>query len=138
MGLVESTQVLPLITTFHPSTVEASKILKENLNKSSLPQDILPDRRVIAAHRRNPNLKNLLVRTKLPALNPLNRPDPHPHFLQKRVLKHDGHTIKTPSNGSPQDQNLVYLISCNHCGIRYVGETCRPDWHNTFVISPWA
>ena len=60
-----------LITTFNPKNDQIRKIVTDNwevLHRSSVTKD-LSEKRIIFGYRKCPNLKDILVRAKLPKLS---------------------------------------------------------------------
>ena len=95
----------------------------------------LTDTEVIYSHKRPPNLKDLLVRAKLPTTHPsfetptckaVNRTCKYCPLLNTSgsfTHPQTGRTHKTKYNISCQTNNVVYLLECNQCHILYVGQT---------------
>lgn len=110
--------------------------------------------RIVAAYKRNRNLGDLLVRSKLypesnpimpesnPDPNPLPPPYPNPGFSacgSIRCMACRMHCIDSVSFRSTttnicynithvcdcSSTNIVYLITCGRCNVQYVGETSR-------------
>ena len=88
--------------------------------------ELVPNRSVISAYRRNCNLADLLVRAKLPMLGGPGRPPSlQPQFTKLKYAKNskDKTIVKIKQEFTTRTQNLVYLIFCSKCGFKYVGET---------------
>ena len=68
--LESSEQNLFLITTFDPESDILGKMVRENwdLLKRSAATKILAETRLITSYRRPPNLKDLLVRARVPQI----------------------------------------------------------------------
>ena len=96
------------------------------------------DAKLVFGLRRNKNLSNQLVRastsskskthTKHTTRNPCNRPlnCRYCKRINKRskITSSDKRREYNPlSNVNCQSSNLIYLITCKHCGIHYVGQT---------------
>ena len=117
---------------------QGSLILRRLRITLSLP---LPSDRSVVAFRRSPNLRDLLVTTKLPS----NSTNPHTQLPSGsfRCGKNcatcpyisDGLTTYTffstnetrhiKSNLTCDTKNLIYMIQCNRCNLQYIGETKR-------------
>ena len=115
--------ILPVVTTFNPRSTRAAPILKANLRRGLPPLHPLGKHRPLMAYKRNPNLQDLLVRSRLPTLNPTRLGNVTPVYRPFHVKRHVSSTIPTPSTGSLKTTNCVYLIRCRSCGAKYVGET---------------
>lgn len=79
-------------------------------------------RRLITAYKKNPNLKYTLVRAALlsPPSNLLRA-----FFLKKKIVCNQQTLAHFPiiQDFDPSTKNLVYVISCLHCHLLYVGQT---------------
>lgn len=80
--------------------------------------------KLITAYRRNKNLKDILVHTKL-STKGNNKTRKNPRFKQTNFIDNpfsqQGHPVwqKLTLN----DSNVIYTIQCNTCGKLYIGET---------------
>ena len=135
-----------LVTTFHPTFNDLSKIVKGNwdiLARSARTKPIF-DSTLILSLRRPPNLKSQLVRARTDF-----HPDQskHPSAISGRTYnicynddcrycpklntdgkitsKTTGRDYTSKTNVSCQSSNLVYCLSCKACGTQYVGQTKR-------------
>jgi hypothetical protein len=125
---------IPFVTTYHPSTSEVVKILKENW--SILKQDpetsCLFEGGMLLSQRKNKNLKDLLVRTRLNKDSEIGGTFPcnrsrcltcsHAN-KEDKVIGETTWYIKESFQCTTQ--NLVYAITCSVCGMLYIGETKR-------------
>lgn len=119
--------IIPLICTYNSGNRLLNKRLKNNFEffQSSLKNKCILDLQVISAYRRNPNLRDFLVKAKLPSLKFIKPHGLNKHFatlVYVRNCKTDmvyvirqRFTIRT--------KNCVYLIYCDGCSMKYVGET---------------
>ena len=62
---MENLDTIPFVTLFSSSTARAAKIVKGNFNRIMTGTQY-EQFKIISAHKKNPNLKDLLVRAKLP------------------------------------------------------------------------
>ena len=96
----------------------------------------------ILAHRRCPNLKDKLIRAKLPPVTPIidqtrtitekticdHRNCPIPKIFNKREYFKSTNTNRTYKKyhiGNCTTQNVVYMLTCKICNHQYVGQTKR-------------
>lgn len=118
--------IIPFVSTFSDYSLKLNRRIKENFNKFIASGTILKDYELISAYRRNKNLKDLLIKSKLPQEH-TNDPKSTPmrEFKPKRY-------IANPKSKSifeiwpPLNENIfncVYLIFCTVCNLQYVGET---------------
>ena len=128
-----------LVTTHNPGNPPVRKIIESNwslLNKSKTTRSI-NDAELIFGQRRNKNLSDQLVRastktttTKTP--NSIRHPCKRPKTCRYCPLidrSEDFFSTTTRRkfysmrNVNCQSSNLIYVITCRHCGIQYVGQT---------------
>ena len=133
---------IPLLVTFHPNLPPLHNITNDNnriLHTSDCLQRAVPETPVLA-YRRPRNLRDLIVRAKVPPLTDVNSsPIQHGNFrcgtnqcvVCKDHMK-EGDTFTSHSNSTFHQirgnitcstSNVIYLISCRVCEIQYVGET---------------
>ena len=144
-----------LITTFHPTFRECTNIVTRNwdlLDRSSATRPLM-NLRIIKGNRRAKNLRDLLVRARLPRLT---TPPQQPLTLQQRLsntrqtrtttirctrlhcrycrLINRTGTITSPiagkqyntcNNVTCHSNNIIYCLSCRTCNKQYVGQTKR-------------
>ena len=143
-----------LITTFHPSFRECDRIVTQNwdiLDRSSGTRPLM-NLNIIRGNRRAKNLRDLLVRARLPRLytppnnlalqapwNNIIPPQPCPTRCSRQGCRYCARINRTgtiTSNITTKQyntrsvvsclsNNLVYCITCLHCGKQYVGQTKR-------------
>jgi hypothetical protein len=134
-----------LVTTFSPHSNPVKDIVQENwtiLGKTNTTSPLY-SKEIIFGHRRNKNLRDILVRAKLPEKQ--NKPrltseDPitpqHSCIAIRQcrycpTLDHTGsitsyhnhRTYNTKIHISCKSNNLIYCITCKHCNLQYVGQT---------------
>ena len=132
---------IPSITTFNPSLPHISHIIKKHFNlllSSNRCKSVFQHPPVVA-FRRFPNLRDLLVTTKL-SPNSANPQLPCGSFrcgkncATCRYISHGlttytffstGETRPRKFNLTCETKNLIYLIQCNRCNLQYIGEKKR-------------
>lgn len=119
-------EFIPLITTFSSASRLLNNKIKGNFREIIENSGLLDNHQVISAYRRNKNLKDYLVRAKLPPIQPkrstniLSDTLVKLEYVQNRINK----TIyKVTQIFTPQTCNCVYIIFCSRCGTQYIGET---------------
>ena len=128
------------ITTHNPKNPPFAETVKNNwelLERTKGTRPIM-DTKLIFGLRRNKNLSNFLVKastsskTKSPSRyttkNPCNRPLNCRYCRRinkkEKIFSCDKKREYNPLiNVNCQSSNLIYLITCKHCGINYVGQT---------------
>lgn len=122
----DSREMIPLITTFSKGSVHINRLMKSNFHKFLMQNKVLDNHKIISAYRKNQNLKDILVRSRLPPSGEEKRkPAPLKEFRPKRWIQNpQTKTIYEISPALKQDtSNCVYLIYCTKCNKQYVGET---------------
>lgn len=130
------------ITTFHPGLYKINGVIKNAFNilsSSPLTQNLFNKApRVI--FKRPANLKNILVKPKLPSDESIDRqnfkcePCKKPRCKSCKILKSSNSfssnvTKKTyPIVGrmSCHSHDVIYQLSCNFCSKDYIGQTTNP------------
>lgn len=110
------TKIIPLITTFSKYSQSANWEIKQTFTKITNHSGFLQNYKIISAFKRNPNLKDFLVKSKFGAKRTKNLP----------ITKRKGN--KNSFRNSEQQTNLhtkncVYAITCVRCNKQYIGET---------------
>ena len=130
---VRPTGRLPIIHTYHPSIERVSKtIIKESKNYSKLTSKHPFDVTSIFAYRLPPNLRNILIKSKLPhtATSTGNKKYEKPRCQIWNIITTDSEInipgtshIFHPGNYNCDSSNIVYLIMCSKSNYgNYVGE----------------
>ena len=136
---IEKDQSFYLVTTHNPKNPPLRGIVYENwplLNMSKTTRT-LTDVNLIFGLRRNKNLSDILVRASTTTrtsdmpnikLHPCERSNtcrycPIINKTGKVKSKANGKTFTSIKNANCQSSNLIYLITCNNCGVQYVGQT---------------
>lgn len=126
-GLQKQEEVIPLITTFSSISVTLNNKFKSNYQTIIQNQGLLQNHQVLSAYRRNSNLRDLLVRAKLPSIQQKKKTRNLilKNFIKlKYVYNYNNKIIfKIQQQFSPQSSNCIYIIFCARCGIQYIGET---------------
>lgn len=117
-------RIIPFVSTFSENSVQLNRLTKNNFQKFLKNTRVLQKHKTIAAYRRNHNLKDLLVKSKLPSFKPKNTLD-NKFFKPKQwvVNRTTGHLYRLTYTVTHQVLNCVYLISCKKCTAQYVGQT---------------
>ena len=132
-----------LVSTYNPGFRGLRPLVQNNwdiLGRSCSTRKIHQNR-LIAAYKKPKNLKDLLVRAKLPTHNPDTRNNagtPHPsNPCHTRLCRYCPRLNKTgrirchatnreyvtKHNVTCKSSNVIYCISCKKCGMQYVGQT---------------
>ena len=132
--------VVPLILTHHPSNHQVRKIIMDNwgiLKYSDLCTKALPEEPLFAT-RKNTNLKDLLIRSRMTPVTqtPGTVPNPWPNCKIRNCdvcppIKLNNKAISTvtskqytiPTYTQCSTTNVIYLLTCSVCKLQYVGET---------------
>ena len=134
------------VSTFHPcgNILKYTIMTNWHLLDRSCSTRGLTDHRLIFGHRRNKNLKDLLVHAKVNYH--YEKPDiPHHHLCDRentckdkkcrycplldktgKIASHISHEKFTArKNITCKSHNVIYCITCQQCGIQYVGQSKR-------------
>lgn len=125
--------MVPLITQFSSVSRTLNHRFKENFETILGDTGLLSDYEVISAYKKNKNLKDLLVRARLKSL--VERSHGHMEtFCSLKYVKSSTNKriFKLTQGFSPLTNNVVYLVFCTRCGMKYVGET-----KNTIRMRMW-
>lgn len=116
--------ILPIIVQYSEPNVEFVKKMKHNFNCSG-GMTFLKEYKLIAAYRRNKNIQDLLVRSKLRPLNPSKTRKMDSFFrIYRTVQNQTTKEVFTIQRGlDVHTKNCIYLIRCRECSLQYVGET---------------
>ena len=125
------------ITTHNPLNPPIKDVVLKNweiLGKSKNTRTIL-DAKIIFGQRRNKNLSDQLVRastSEKPSDDRINNSCKRPTTCRYCCLLNKSGKIRSTTTGKVyrsminitcQSQNIIYLITCTHCKIQYVGQT---------------
>lgn len=118
--------IIPLITTFSSNSLALNRRFKNNFERILGNTGLVPNSTVISAFRRNRNLSDFLVRAKLPSLQRDNKSVVlQPHFVKLKFVKNlrEKTLVKIRQEFNTHTTNCVYIIFCDRCGVKYVGQT---------------
>jgi hypothetical protein len=136
----ENPEKLFIINTFTPNDQGLKHIVKHNwsiLGRTHTTTH-LHNHRLIFGHRRNKNLRDILVRARLPQMSPTKRDKTRPLHICSTYncrycpkIDHTGTIISTSTGKeyntrkivSCKSNNLIYCITCSKCKKQYVGQT---------------
>lgn len=111
--------IIPLVLPFSETAKELAHQIKKNFTDTCQETHFKEEWEVMPAYRRNKNLKDLLVRSKLPQLNKRNKKVIGHHLIKNHST---GDTYRRPANPLNTNNN-IYLITCRKCQKQYVGQT---------------
>jgi hypothetical protein len=128
-----------LITTFNPTAYFLRQIVTKNwdLLSRSKSTRLISESKIVFGHRRPKNLRDILVKAKLPQLTNIStwqqptctntrcRYCPCINKTGTITSKTTGRHYTTKYNVNCKSNNLIYCISCSICGMQYVGQTKR-------------
>ena len=128
---VEHSPVIPLVITYATDTILFKRQITDNFNTAVSICPELEKYRLITALKRNPNLQDLLVHTKLrtdtrnrnPAVINGNGGEPVMRRFKYIFNTHSGQGKPIGQPCSPNTVNLVYCLICQQCRKLYIGET---------------
>lgn len=118
-------KIIPLTALYSSQCVSLNLAIKENFLKFLGPTKFLQHHRPIAAYKRNTNLKDVLVRSKLNTLKPQSRVGRCKYFVQTRwvMSRYNKKIFKIPRPLTHETSNCIYLVFCVRCRRQYVGQT---------------
>ena len=121
--------------TFHPTNLEVVKVLKNNFKRLKVDEEIghLFNAEPMIAYRRGKNLRDILVRSKLPIVHDnagtqlckRSRCVTCHHILKENVVNGPTGSLRVHERFDCVSMGLVYCIVCARCSDLYVGETGR-------------
>lgn len=121
----EEFNLIPFVSNFFSITKLIHRKFKNNFEGMSHLEGLIPTSRIISAYRRNQNLKDWLVRAKMPSYDwkkPLRYQGLFTN-LKYVINKSNGMIFRIQQRFSLRSSNMVYLIFCTKCHLKYVGET---------------
>lgn len=112
--------VIPMVSFYSSYAMQANWVLRANFGSLFGDTFLGGNCRVISSYRKNPNLRDLLVRARLP--NPLQGiPPPRRSLVVTNFSA--GKSFFAARDGTRLTTNCVYLLECRKCHKQYVGET---------------
>ena len=121
--------------TYHPLSMPIKRIIYQNFDILQTNRDTkaIFAKPPLMAFRRDSNLRDILVRSKLKKKedNPGTYPCKHPrcrtcnHVNQTPVIQNLGNSFTIHKRFTCSSTCLIYTIKFRKCGILYIGETCR-------------
>ena len=132
---------VPFVLTYNPALPNINKIIQKNFNlllSSTRCKNVFKDHPIIA-FRRTANLRDILVKAKLPSINNTAPLPPGSYRCGKNCITcpyiinglttytftATGETRTITSHFTCDTKNVVYMIQCNRCKLQYIGETKR-------------
>ncbi len=135
----------PLVVTYHPDLPPMAQIVNKHFNilqSNDKLKQIFPEPPLIS-YRRPKNIRDIVVRAKLPPSNDQNDTDSLPGSspCQSKRCKNCTHMKETNFFKSSitnqrfeirqtitcSTSNAIYLIECSICNVQYVGETSKKN-----------
>ncbi|KAL2091689.1 hypothetical protein ACEWY4_011487 [Coilia grayii] len=130
---VGQSQIIPLVITYATDIMHFKKRIVANFNRATLEYPDLGKYRLITALKRNPNLQDILVHTKMRPETTGKIPENdkgngHPQFRHLNYIfnTHSGLGKPISQRIGPDTVNLIYCLTCRQCRRLYVGETGGP------------
>lgn len=125
----DNKRLIPFISTYSTTSVNINKTIKSNYNRLIPNSGLLSDFKIISAHRKNKNLKDILVRARLPVLElglrttVRHKTDSFFRYLNFVRNPVSRSLFRITQKIDPTDCNCIYLLICDQCNKQYVGET---------------
>ena len=130
-----------LVLQYHARTKLVRKIIRDNwgLLNTSYTTKWMHDSKLVMVYRRNPNIKDLLVKSTIPLPSAHGKTGKNTNTCDKSNCIYCASLNKTGKiccktlnsvftakyNVSCQSHNIVYCLTCRTCGLQYVGMTKR-------------
>lgn len=121
---LDDRNIIPLITSYSSTSKVLNGKFKTNFDTIPDVQQFLPSSKVISAYRRNKNLRDYLVKARLPSLTVRKPQLLESQFVRLKFVKSaDKKVFRVEQGFSTDSKNCIYVIFCSRCGVQYVGET---------------
>ena len=122
---VSRNKILPLVAHFSPQSTQLNLELKANFQKFLESTHYLKKHKPIAAYRRNTNLSDKLVQSKIYTAPPKGRIGKCKYYTpaQLVVSRFSKKVFQLPRSLSHETTNCIYLLYCTQCHKQYVGQT---------------
>lgn len=121
----EDKDIIPFITTYSSTSREINTKIKRNFNTIVQNSGTLKKYKIISAFRRNKNLGDLLVHSRLKSQQERTKTTACPEYKYKKWVsnKITNEVFPISPNLNYNSKNCIYLIYCIKCQAHYVGET---------------
>lgn len=118
-------KIIPLVSHFSCFSTQLNRAIKSNFSQFLTSTNFLQHHKPIAAYRRNKNILDVLVQSKLSTPSPKGRIGKCKYFTPSRWVKNrfNGQIFKLSNTLSHESVNCIYLIYCLKCRKQYVGQT---------------
>lgn len=118
-------KILPLVAHFSLQSTQLNLELKANFQKFLEPTNYLKRHKPIAAYRRNTNLRDKLVQSKIRTTPTKGRIGKCKYYTpaQLVVSRFSKKVFQLPRSLSHETCNCIYLVYCTKCHKQYVGQT---------------
>lgn len=118
-------KIIPLVAHYSDQSLQLNLAVKANFEKFLSNSNFLQKHKPIAAFKRNNNLKDLLVRSKLPTSPARSRSSYLKYFAPQKLVKNrsTGRIFRLQHLLHSRVSNCIYLIFCVKCRKQYVGQT---------------
>ena len=118
--------VIPLVTRYNATASDVLASYKRNLREARPQLPFLDKYTILSAFRRNHNIRDYLVRAKLPHRQAKVGTPRRPIALRNPLT---GCSYPLPTHLNTSVCNCIYVIKCTKCGKIYVGETANAMSH---------
>lgn len=112
--------LVPTIFSYTPEAVRLNRGIRDNFRETLADIPEGRDIALLAAYKRNRNLRDLLVHSRLPR----QKGSKPPAINRSRTIKARGQSRAFVLPKIPlRTRNCIYAIQCSRCGKHYVGQT---------------
>ena len=112
--------IAPFVAVYSPLATRVMKETRRNFEEIMAGTSLGRDTRIISSYKRNPNLRDFLVRARLSSRSV---PPSSPGRCRTATNPATRATCFLKRNITRRHKNCVYKIYCRRCKIAYVGET---------------
>ena len=113
-------RLVPFVAVYSPYTTNAMRCAKKHFETIMADTPLAKNLEIISAYKRNANLRDMLVRAKLPSPSKQPSLPGHCRTATNRTTKN---TFLLKKNITIKHSNCVYKIHCRRCKTIYIGET---------------
>jgi len=123
--MLSKDKIIPLVSHFSSLSQQLNRAIKENFSSFLTSTHYLQHHKPIAAYRRNENILDVLVQSKLPTPPPKGRIGKCKYFVLLKWVKNifNGQVLRLSRPLSHECTNCVYVVFCLKCRKQYVGQT---------------